>query len=145
MASKLLAHHCAAWLTAAVVVCAVELAAIREDPQETGQCVTAVITRVIDGDTYVGQVDLPLGVSLREEHIRLYGVDTPELSSHDELQQQLAEAARRWAEQHVQWQRVTLEVHGRDSFGRVLARVFLNGNDVGKMLLEKGLAKEWTP
>jgi micrococcal nuclease len=37
------------------------------------------IQKVIDGDTYVIDIDLGLGVWVRGERIRLYGVDTPEV------------------------------------------------------------------
>lgn len=39
----------------------------------------AEIQKVIDGDTYVIDIDLGLSVWVRGERIRLYGVDTPEI------------------------------------------------------------------
>ncbi len=41
------------------------------------------LNRVIDGDTIVADVDLGFGVWLKDQYIRLYGVDTPELKSKD--------------------------------------------------------------
>lgn len=37
------------------------------------------IQKVIDGDTYVVDIDLGLSVWVRGERIRLYGVNTPEI------------------------------------------------------------------
>jgi micrococcal nuclease len=39
----------------------------------------AQIQKVVDGDTYVIDIDLGLTVWVRNEKIRLYGVDTPEV------------------------------------------------------------------
>lgn len=39
----------------------------------------AEIAKVIDGDTYEIDIDLGLGVWVRGERVRLYGVDTPEV------------------------------------------------------------------
>lgn len=39
----------------------------------------AVIQKVIDGDTYEIDIDLGMSVWVRGEHVRLYGIDTPEV------------------------------------------------------------------
>lgn len=39
----------------------------------------AEITRVIDGDTVVADIDLGFHTWRRDEHLRLWGIDTPEL------------------------------------------------------------------
>jgi micrococcal nuclease len=39
----------------------------------------AEIQRVVDGDTYVIDIDLGLSIWARGETVRLYGVDTPEV------------------------------------------------------------------
>ncbi len=39
----------------------------------------AQIQKVVDGDTYVVDIDLGLAVWVRNEKIRLYGVNTPEV------------------------------------------------------------------
>ena len=39
----------------------------------------ARITRVVDGDTVVADIDLGCGVWIRGERLRLYGVDAPEV------------------------------------------------------------------
>lgn len=37
------------------------------------------IQKVVDGDTYSVDIDLGMSMWLRGEHVRLYGVDTPEV------------------------------------------------------------------
>ena len=39
----------------------------------------AVIQKIIDGDTYEIDIDLGLSIWVRNERIRLFGVDTPEV------------------------------------------------------------------
>ena len=41
------------------------------------------LNRVIDGDTIVADIDLGFDVWLKDQYIRLSGVDTPELKSKD--------------------------------------------------------------
>lgn len=43
------------------------------------------LNRVIDGDTIVADIDLGFDVWLKDQYIRLSGVDTPELKSKDKL------------------------------------------------------------
>lgn len=54
----------------------------------------AEIVRVIDGDTIVANVDLGFRTWLHDEHLRLYGIDTPELSSDEGKQVAAALRAR---------------------------------------------------
>ena len=39
----------------------------------------AIVTKVYDGDTITVDIDLGLGVWLKKQTIRLYGINTPEL------------------------------------------------------------------
>ena len=41
------------------------------------------IDRVVDGDTVDVDIDLGFGVWLREERVRMYGIDTPESRTRD--------------------------------------------------------------
>jgi endonuclease YncB( thermonuclease family) len=43
----------------------------------------ATIERVIDGDTVVANVDLGFHTWIHDEHLRLFGIDAPELSSDE--------------------------------------------------------------
>lgn len=94
------------------------------------------VIRVIDGDTFVADVLLPLDVTLRQQRIRLYGVDAPE------LREERGPEARDRLEHWLRLQpNVLVELHGRDNFGRVLARVMVGGKDVGDILRQEGLAR----
>ena len=45
----------------------------------------AIITKVIDGDTVDVDIDLGFDVWLKNQRIRLYGIDTPESRTSDKV------------------------------------------------------------
>lgn len=94
------------------------------------QVETAIVSYVADGDTvYVRQPgqDLP-------QAVRLLGIDAPEI----------CQEGGAWSRQALQslllGQSVTLARQGRDSFGRELAIVYWQGQDVGRWMVQQGLA-----
>jgi len=93
------------------------------------------VTAVIDGDTLV----LAGGV-----HLRLIGINCPELAHGADPAEPLADAARDRLAQLVLDQEVRVETgaESRDRHGRLLAHVFRDdGSDVQAALLEAGLAQ----
>ena len=51
------------------------------------------IDRVVDGDTVDVDIDLGFGVWLREERVRMYGIDTPESRTRDLVEKKYGLAA----------------------------------------------------
>jgi len=104
----------------------------------------ARVNRVIDGDSVVLDIDLGFDMWMNNQHIRIYGIDTPESRTRD-----LDEKARGlMATDHVRLlleigDIVTINTH-KDSggkFGRILARITnIDGMDIASALLEKNLA-----
>lgn len=88
------------------------------------------VTHVTDGDTL--WVRPQRGGAPRV--IRLDGIDAPELCQHH------GEAARAALVGHVLGQTVQVQVRRRDDYGRALARVRLQGQDVGGWLVRQGHA-----
>ena len=43
-------------------------------------------TKVIDGDTILGNIDLGFNIVLANQYIRLVGIDTPESKSKDKIE-----------------------------------------------------------
>ena len=107
-----------------------------------GQHVT--VAYVIDGDTLA--VDAP-DRGRRVTHVRLWGIDTPELAdpATGEPAEPMAKEAKQAAQKLAAGKRVklTLEAHRvRGKYGRVLAFVELPGGErLGEALLRRGLAK----
>lgn len=85
---------------------------------------TAVITRIIDGDT----VDSSLG------EIRLLGINTPEKKNSG------YQEAKNFLSNLTLNKTVELETQGNDKYGRTLAYIILNNELINKKLLQEGLA-----
>lgn len=91
---------------------------------------TARVTRVSDGDTvWVQPVS---GGPYRK--LRLVGIDAPEIC------QSGGEAARTALAERVLQQRVRVEERGSDTYGRGLARIEQDGEDLNAWLVRSGLA-----
>jgi endonuclease YncB( thermonuclease family) len=95
---------------------------------DPGQTFSARVVEVTDGDTY--DVRRSIG---GEVTIRLHGVDAPESS------QPYGRAATRVARRYVGGKsaRVSVEEIGR--YGRAVARLEVQGGDLGAMLIQDGM------
>jgi endonuclease YncB( thermonuclease family) len=92
------------------------------------------VRHVLDGDTVILQ---------NNQHVRLIGINAPELGRDGAPDQPLATRTRDRLAQLVRGQRVTLafERERQDHYGRLLAHVYLpDGRDVEEILLREGLA-----
>lgn len=120
----------------AVVVLLVTFADDGADDAAPGP-VTALVTRVVDGDTVEARVDG------RAEDVRYIGVDTPESVKPDAPVECYALAASHFNEDLVEGQRVRLEFDAerRDAYGRLLAYVYLGDEFVNAQLVRRGFAR----
>ena len=96
---------------------------------EPGQTFTARITQITDGDTY--DVRRSIGGTVT---IRLHGVDAPESS------QPYGRAATRAARRIAGGKNVRVTVEDIGRYGRAVARIEVDGGDLGALLLQRGLA-----
>lgn len=105
-------------------------------------CVDAEVISVFDGDTLKAQIRPWRPSLLLEEQVRIMGYNTPELMKGP------CRAAGRLARDHLT---VLLkggvvrlcDVNFGDPYGRVLARVEVNGVDVAAVMIAAGLAREY--
>ena len=83
-----------------------------------GYTVKGTVARVIDGDTFV---------LTDSEHVRMLGVDTPELDDADSFYVFYANKAKHLTDSLINGKRVklTFETKTRDMFDRILAYVWL--------------------
>ncbi len=109
-----------------------------------GDRVPVPVVYVIDGDTVV------VRLAGRNVHVRILGVDTPEIGRNGRPPEPFARAARRFTERLVRSaRRVDLEIAGdrRDAHGRVLGFLWLHlpGRpspvNLSEELLRAGLAE----
>jgi len=89
---------------------------------------TAIVNEVYDGDTITVDIDLGLEVWLRDQKIRLWGVDTPELRGIDKA---LGKEVRDWVRKEILYKEVIIEtVKDRTGkYGRWLANVHYYNNE----------------
>lgn len=93
------------------------------------QSVTGRVKYVVDGDSlYIGS---------HKPQVRLWGVNTPEIGERG------YNAAKSQLEILTAGVVVTCQVMHRDKYGRTVGRCYLpDGQDIGRVLLNKGLAHE---
>lgn len=94
---------------------------------EPGQTFTARVVEVTDGDTY--DVRTSAGQTVT---IRLHGVDAPEAD------QPGGRAATRAAREYVGGENVRVEVVDIGRYGRAVARIDIQGGDLGALLIQNG-------
>ncbi|HEY1231296.1 MAG TPA: thermonuclease family protein [Ramlibacter sp.] len=93
----------------------------------------ALVTSVVDGDTlWVRRAPGDAGIE-----IRIQGIDAPEICQRWGLQSR--DALRKL----LHGRRVRVDERAHDAYGRVLARLSVDGRDVGGWLVTNGLA--WSP
>ncbi len=102
-----------------------------------------VITRVIDGDTVVARISRPGGPP-RTVTIRLMGFDTPETYyARCVAEYWLGIQAKRRLIKLLASGRLRLEPHGRDKYRRLLARIYVDGVDVARVMIREGYARPY--
>lgn len=105
------------------------------------------IVRVIDGDSFVADVSLGLGLVLRDQTFRVLGIDTPELKSKVADLRAAAQRAKARLQDLLKAPGATVLIddrNPREKYGRLLASVETGtGADVAHVLIAEGLAKSY--
>jgi len=103
---------------------------------------SAIVTDVYDGDTITVDVDLGFGVWLKDQKVRLYGIDTPEVRGPERIR---GLVVRDWLRDLILDKVILLQTIKRESkgkYGRWLGVVMLNNRNVNRRLVAEGLADE---
>jgi micrococcal nuclease len=102
---------------------------------------TAEVVRVIDGDTFEGRIRVWLGMDVTV-HIRIEGMDAPELRGHCPGERAAAELARDHLIRLLGARQVLLTHVRPDKYGgRVDAAIHLpNGDDISAAMISAGHA-----
>ena len=100
------------------------------------------LIKVIDGDTIDVDIDLGFGVTLSNQRLRLYGINTPETRTRDLEEKRRGLIAKERVQELCE---DTLEIlsHGKGKYGRILATPFNNGVNICQQLLDEDLAVEY--
>ena len=102
----------------------------------------ARVERVVDGDTVDMLVDLGFDVHVRER-LRLYGVDTPETRTRDEEERKAGIKAKEYVEEMIGGREVEISTEEKGKFGRYLAIVYVDGLNLNRELIGRGMAREY--
>lgn len=79
------------------------------------------IVRVVDGDTVDVDIDLGFGVWLRNERVRLYGIDTPESRTRDKTEKHFGLLAKDYLKSALGKESVLrTQKDAEGKFGRIL-------------------------
>ena len=105
----------------------------------------AHVVKIIDGDTVDVDIDLGFGVMLKDERVRIMGIDTPESRTRDDVEKLFGKAAKnRLAELLGETSTLKTQINrnGEDmkgKFGRILGDfVAEDGRMVTDILIEEG-------
>jgi len=106
-----------------------------------------VVVKIVDGDTVDVDIDLGFGVTLRDERVRIMGIDTPESRTRDKVEDLFGEAAKARLKVLMKdgGKLITTEDRkGEDmkgKFGRILGDFRIaDGRKVTDILIEEGHA-----
>jgi micrococcal nuclease len=101
------------------------------------------LIKVIDGDTIDVDIDLGFGVTLSNQRLRLYGINTPETRTRD-LEEKRRGLIAKERVQELCEDELEILSHGKGKYGRILATPFNNnGVNICQQLLDEDLAVEY--
>ena len=110
-----------------------------------------ILLKCVDGDTVDVDIDLGFGVWLKDERVRIMGIDTPESRTSDKVEDLFGEAAKARLKElmkHGGKLITTEDKHGEDmkgKFGRILGDFYVERYEgqkerVTDILIEEGHA-----
>ena len=116
----------------------------------------AKLLKVIDGDTVDVDIDLGFGVWLRNERVRIMGIDTPESRTRNRIEKLFGLAAKKRLKELLSTKELVLKTFkgrgGEDAkgkFGRILGdfNVYYHNDDrwtmVTEIMIKEGHAAEY--
>lgn len=108
------------------------------------------IVKVVDGDTVDVDIDLGFDVVLRDQRIRLYGIDTPESRTRDKEEKKYGLYAKNYLKNALGKKGIIrTKKDGRGKFGRILGEFIIYDGEtdsyrsVNAMMIEKHIGVEY--
>ena len=97
------------------------------------------MVRVVDGDTIDVDIDLGFGVWMRNQRIRMHGIDTPESRTRDLEEKKYGLAAKDFLIKWTNAGGLTLKTHkdDRGKFGRILGEIWCFDTNVNEKMIEE--------
>jgi len=105
----------------------------------------ATIIKVVDGDTCDADIDLGFDTWLRNQRIRLYGIDTPECRTRNKQEKAHGLLAKKYVQETLIVGRTyALRTKEKGKFGRVLGEFKTGKGFITKLLIKERLAVPYT-
>jgi len=98
------------------------------------------LVKIIDGDTIDVDIDLGFDVWLKKQRIRLYGIDTPESRTSDDIEKIYGTAAKNFLIKWTGAGDLTLKTYkddARGKFGRILGEIWTLDTNINEKMIEK--------
>lgn len=104
-----------------------------------------IVVKVYDGDTITVVSKLPYDTSpLYKFSIRIRNIDCPEIRGSCDDEKQCAKIAKQRVSDLILNKKVELRNVGTEKYGRVLSDVIIDGQDIGRLLIDERLALEYS-
>jgi micrococcal nuclease len=102
----------------------------------------AKVIKVYDGDTITADIDLGFGIWMKNQTIRLYGINTPEVRGEE---RERGTIVRDWLCEQILNKEVILNTFKdkKGKYGRYLAEIIINDRNINSELVEQGMAVEY--
>ena len=103
------------------------------------------IVKVVDGDTVDVDIDLGFGIWLRNQRIRMYGIDTPESRTRDLEEKKYGKAATAYLVNWTNAGGIVLKTYkdGKGKYGRILGELWYADVNINKKMVEEHHAVEY--
>jgi len=109
----------------------------------------AKLVKVVDGDTVDVDIDLGFGVWLKNERVRIMGIDTPESRTRDKVEKIFGLAAKDRVEELIKKDTILKTFAAKDGedmkgkFGRILGDFKIGEKMLTEILIEEGHAVKY--
>lgn len=109
----------------------------------------AHLVKVVDGDTVDVDIDLGFGVWLKDERVRIMGIDTPESRTRDKVEKVFGLAAKNRLKELIEKDTVLKTFAAKDGedmkgkFGRILGDFKCGDRMVTEIMIEEGHAVKY--
>lgn len=99
----------------------------------------AVIVSVYDGDTVTADIDVGFGIWLKEQKIRLEGINAPEVRAEERIE---GLKSRDRLRELILNKEVVIETikDKKEKYGRWLGKIYYNSELINEKLISEGLA-----